>query len=456
MKKYQPYLLLTLFLVVSAACSKKEETPAQAAAAKKPPVPAVVQIARSEDFPVESSQIGTLEAVQSVPLKAQIGGTVVAVGIREGQAVTAGQELFRLDSRSIEATIRQLEADRDRYDAMARTSEAQAKALDVQAKTAQSQTAAADANVKTAETNAMLAQAQFKRYEALAAKEFITREQLDQLKAAAESSKSNLAAMVSQAEATRSAVEAAKANAEAARVGIASALASRAATEASIENAKVSLSYTVIRSPLNGQAGSLLVKAGDYVKGNGDTLLVVLNQINPILIRFSLPENLLGDLQDHMKLGEAKVTVQGPNKENREGKVVFIDNTVDRATGTIVVKATLENHDSLFWPGQFAGVNLRLYVKPNVIVVPSSAIQVGQKGTYAFIVGADQTVLYRPVKPGLTRSGVTIIEEGIKTGEKVVVDGHLKLSPGALVVEKPAPGSVFGTTTPRTSEGAAR
>lgn len=435
--------LLTTALVALAlatACGNKEEAPA-AGPPKRPPAPVVTAKAKKTDFPVELSQMGTVEADQTTPVKAQVGGQLVSVSIKEGQAVSAGQELFRIDSRTIEGNIRQLEADRERFTAQLKTAEAQLLANEAQAKTAAAQAAAAEATVKTVEAQGALADSQAKRYQGLVEKDFVTREQADQMRTAALAANTNLSASRSQAQASQAAAEAAKANVEATRASFESIKASRAATEAAIENAKVQLGYTIIRAPIGGQTGSLMVNLGDYVKGNGDATLVVINQINPILVKFSLPEAMLPEVMRYKAEGTLKVSVDVPGGDVRQGTLTFVDNMVDRSTGTIALKAAFANADGKLWPGQFVGVKLNLYTREGAVAVPSSAIQVGQRGPYAYVVGEDQTAQLRLVRPGLSRGGLTIVEDGVKDGETVVIDGHLKVAPGAPVVEKPAVGS---------------
>jgi multidrug efflux system membrane fusion protein len=283
----------------------------------------------------------------------------------------------------------------------------------------------------------------------------VTREQYDQIRTAAEAARSNLAASRSSAEAARSAIETVKSNIEAARANIEAARASQAATEAAIGNAKVQLGYTTIRSPVSGQAGSLLAKIGDYVKGNGDTQLVVINQMQPILVRFPVPEADLPNVQRYRKEGALSVRVELPGGGLRDGSVVFVDNAVDRTTGTIAMKARFDNADLGLWPGQFANVHLLLFTRKDAVVVPSAAVQTGQKGPYVFVVDAEGTATMRPVKPGLSRENLTIVEEGLKAGETIVTDGHLKVTPGAKVQAKNGSGA-DASPAPQAAQGSAK
>ena len=417
-------------LLAGAACDQKGSAPAGGSAGtKRGPVPVVVATAEQADVPVEIHANGTVEALQSAPVRAQVGGLLNAVRFREGDTVQAGQTLFEIDSRPIQATIRQLEANLARDQAQARNAEAQMQNAEAQARTAEAQ-------IRTVEAQARHAGAQAKRYQDLVQKEYVTREQYDQLQTNAEASQAALAASRSAAEATRANIDATRASIEATRASI-------EATKAAIENAKVQLSYALIRSPITGQAGSLLTKAGDLVKANDTLPLVVINQVQPILIRFAVPEADLPNIQKYRQTGTLKVRAEIPGKaaEFRDGRLVFLDNTVDRATGTITLKAELDNRDAAFWPGQFVNVALVLYVREKAVVVPSPSVQVGQQGTYAFVVDADGTAVLRQIAVGPQVDGKTIIEDGVKAGETVVTDGHLRLTPGVKVQPKPAPGA---------------
>lgn len=214
------------------------------------------------------------------------------------------------------------------------------------------------------------------------------------------------------------------------------------ADRAAVENAKLQLSYCTIDSPLNGRTGSLMVHPGNLVKANDVPVLVVINQIQPIYANVSLPEHYLGEIKKYMATGRLKVAAFLPAdpKNPEQGVLTFVDNTVDRATGTIRVKATFANRARRLWPGQFVDTVLTLTEQLNAIVVPSQAIQTGQAGTYVFIVKSDLTAESRPVVTGRPLDGETVVEKGLEPGEKVVTDGQLRLVPGAKVELKSGAG----------------
>jgi len=212
------------------------------------------------------------------------------------------------------------------------------------------------------------------------------------------------------------------------------------ADKAGIERAKIDLDYCTIRSPLDGRTGSLLVHSGNIVKSN-ETVLVVINQIVPIYVSFTVPEQHLAEIRRHMADGTLGVIATTREDEQRPvaGTLTFVDNSVDSTTGTIRLKGSFLNQERRLWPGQFVNVALKLSTQPGAIVVPSQAVQTGQSGFYAYVVKSDLTAELRPVVPGNQVGGETIIEKGLQPGESVVTDGQLRLYPGAKVEVKPQP-----------------
>jgi membrane fusion protein, multidrug efflux system len=272
-----------------------------------------------------------------------------------------------------------------------------------------------EAALKQAEANlakdvAVLANAreQARRYAELIKKQYISQEQYDQIKTNAES-----------LEAT---VEADK---------------------AAVENAKVQLSYCRIYSPVTGRTGSLLVNEGNLVRTNDATALVTINQISPIYVTFPVPEQNLSDIKKRWNAGKLKVLALIPESEDRpaEGDLTFIDNTVDRTTGTIKLKATFANTDRQLWPGQFVKAVLKLADQPDAIIVPSQAVQAGQDGPHVFVVKPDLGVELRRVVVNRTLDGVAVVEKGVRPGEKVVTDGQFLLGPNSKVQVKKEVGS---------------
>ncbi|MGB7574161.1 MAG: efflux RND transporter periplasmic adaptor subunit [Thermodesulfobacteriota bacterium] len=204
------------------------------------------------------------------------------------------------------------------------------------------------------------------------------------------------------------------------------------ADRAAVENAKIQLGYCSIHSPIDGRTGSLIVQQGNHIKAE-DISLVVINQIVPIDVAFSVPEQFLSEIKKYMALGKLQVEALVPMDDERpeRGVITFIDNAVDTNTGTIRLKGTFANREKKLWPGQFVNVVLTLTTEPNAIVVPTQAIQTGQEGQYVFVVKQDLTVESRPVVAGRSMNNETVVKKGLNPDEKVVTDGQLRLYPGA-------------------------
>jgi membrane fusion protein, multidrug efflux system len=243
------------------------------------------------------------------------------------------------------------------------------------------------------------AEADAKRYGDLAAKEYVTREQVDKTVA------------------TRDTL-----------------IASIKADEAGVANARLQLDRCTVRSPIDGRTGSLLIYRGNLVRSSDAAPAVVINQITPIRVAFSAPEQNLLRIQDYRAKGDLKVqAVLNDGGAPAWGTLSFLDNAIDRTTGTIGLKAVFPNADRRLWPGQFVNVVLTLAVQANAVVVPSQAVQSGQGGQYVFVVKDDMTVEMKRPKIDRTVGNETVIAEGLAAGEKVVIDGQLQLVPGARV-----------------------
>jgi multidrug efflux system membrane fusion protein len=220
---------------------------------------------------------------------------------------------------------------------------------------------------------------------------------------------------------------------------VATAEATIQADRAAVERVRLQLEYSTIRSPIDGRTGSLMVHEGNLVKANDkDSVLVVINQLTPIYVTFAVPEQELPAVQRHLAAGQLSVEAAIPQSAEppEQGVLSFVDNTVDRATGTIRLKATFANPDRRLWPGQFVNVVLTLAAQPDAIVVPSQAVQTGQNGTYVYVVRADRTAEVRPVVVARQREGEAVIQQGLQPGETVVTDGQLRLTSGSQVEVK--------------------
>jgi membrane fusion protein, multidrug efflux system len=213
--------------------------------------------------------------------------------------------------------------------------------------------------------------------------------------------------------------------------------AQTAADEAALSGARLQLGYTTIYSPIDGRAGNLLVHEGNMIKEN-DVPMVVINQVKPIFVAFSVPQMYLPDVKRFMSAGKLKVRAipKETGLATESGDLSFVDNAIDVNTGTIQLKATFTNEKRSLWPGQFVDVVLGLSSQPNALLVPSEAVQTGQRGTYVYVVKPDMTVESRPISTGRTVEGYVVVQSGLAAGDTVVTDGQLRLSPGAKVKVK--------------------
>jgi len=210
------------------------------------------------------------------------------------------------------------------------------------------------------------------------------------------------------------------------------------ADQAAIDSATVQLDYTTVVSPIDGRTGIRQVDQGNIVHAIDVNGLVVITQLRPISLVFTLPEQTLGQIQK--EASPQDITVLAVDRDNStllgEGKLAVIDNQIDITTGTIRLKANFPNDDLRLWPGQFVNARLLLTTRKNGLVVPASVIQRGPQGPYAFVIKDDQSVEVRPVKVAQIEKGEALIDEGLQPNERVVVDGQYKLQVGSHV--KPA------------------
>jgi membrane fusion protein, multidrug efflux system len=384
-------LVSSPFLALLALSGCQKPAPQQAIAG--PPVmPVSVAKVVQQAVPTELRVIGTVAASAVVQIKSQIAGELTAVAFTEGQNVNKGELLFRIDSRPYADAVQEAEAAVERDKAQIAQAEA---------------TLARDtAQAKYAETDASL-------QSELSKGGLTSKSQFDQ-------SKTN--------------ADVAQASAKATQATIESARAAMRADQVAVETAKLNLSYCEIRAPLSGRTGNLLVHEGNLVKVN-DVPLVVIHQVSPIFVDFSVPEQHLGAIRRLNASHKLTVRVSSQDDPGRtaSGVLSVIDNSVDAATGTIPLKATFENSDGMLWPGQFVTAVLTLATIQNASVIPAVAVQTGQQGPYVFALKANNTVEIRPVTVGRTFGDKVVVEKGVGAGDTVVTDGFLVLFPGATV-----------------------
>jgi|SRR5947209_1343566 len=259
--------------------------------------------------------------------------------------------------------------------------------------------AQAKANLARDEANLKNAEAEQTRYADLVKKDYVTREDFDRISAAAESAR-----------------------------------AVTAADRAAVQNVSLELAYCDIRSPIDGRTGQLVVHQGNLVKANDTTPLVVINQVQPVNVQFAIPERQLAELRTRGFQNVPVMAVpQGNGATPENGKLAFVDNTVDATTGTINLKASFPNTDRALWPGQYVNITVTLSTLPGATVIPAQAVQNGQRGQYVYVVKSDNSVDMRPVNVVQQMDQSVVVNKGVQPGESVVTDGQLRLTPNSHV-----------------------
>ncbi len=357
------------------------------------PVPVMIATAQRQDVPIMLDAIGTVQAYNTITVRAQVDGQLVEIAFQEGQMVKQGDLLARIDPRSYQAALDQ-------------------------------------AIAKKAQDEALLANARLdlQRYTTLARNEGVSRQQQDTQRST-----------VAQYEALV------------------------ASDQAAIDSARTQLSFTTIRSPINGRVGLRLVDQGNLVRSGDATGIVTVSQMQPIAVTFTLPQQELGRVVDALQRGTVPVQAlrsasggvpqaQGPPSPGAQGPIMgelrTLDSAVDASTGTIKLKAVFPNEDMRLWPGAFVNVRLRIDTVPEAVTVPLVAVQRGPDGAFAYVLKGDQTVEQRSLQLGVLTPTEAVVRRGVEVGEKVITSGALRLSPGATVMavddtapeNAPAPG----------------
>ena len=379
--------LLVAGLVLLMGCSKGHTATREDS--KQAPVPVTVASVVQRDVPVQISSIGNVEPYSRVSVKSQVKGELSEVYFTEGQEVKKGELLFLIDPRPFEAALRESEANLAKDTAMAKDAKSTAR-----------------------------------RYAELFKRGVVSKEQYD----------NNTT------------------NYEALRATV-------GADQADVDNAKLQLDFCHIRSPIDGRIGKLMVDRGNLVKEN-DTVLAEINQVKPIYVEFSVPEQMLSAIRRSMtkesnlpvvatipeesasvtavRQGATQIGAGGAAamQNSGVGRLSFVNNEVDVETGTILLKAVFSNEDELLWPGQFVNVLLTLDTQRNAVLVPNTAIQEGQKGSYVYVVKPDRTVESRPVVVSRKLDQESVIKTGLNPGQRVVTSGQLNLAPGMKIEVK--------------------
>jgi multidrug efflux system membrane fusion protein len=337
------------------------------------PVPVLVATAEQKDVPIYLDALGTVQAFNTVTVKPMVDGPLVTVNLTEGQEVRKGDLLVQIDPRTYQAALDQ-------------------------------------ATAKKAQDEAHLANARLDlaRYTKLAANNYTSAQQADTARAQVAQDE----ALVKQ-------------------------------DQAQIDNARTLLGYTTITSPIDGRTGIRLVDVGNIVHASDATGIVVITQLHPISVLFTLPQQTLALVTKAMAQGAAKVLAytQGANGSETGlldvGTLTVLDNQVDPTTGTIKLKATFPNPQNRLWPGAFVGVQVQVDTAKNAIVVPPSAVQRGPSSAYVYVVNPDNSTTRRNVTLGHEDAQSSIITDGVKVGEKVVIDGASRLNDNSKVTIVP-------------------
>jgi multidrug efflux system membrane fusion protein len=342
------------------ACREKQQAQGPP---RKAPVPVTVAKVTQRTIPIQIRTIGNVEPYSTISVKAQVGGQLMHVYFKEGDAVRKDQLLFEIDPRVYQEQVKQ-----------------------------------AEANLAKDAANAANAEADARRYQQLFKEGVSARQELEAKEATAAAMKATLAA-----------------------------------DQAAIDNAKLQVLYCYIRSPIDGRTGNVMVQEGNLVKAN-DIAMVTINQIHPIYVSFSAPQNDFPEIQRRMPSGlTVEAVIAGEERNPARGRLTFSDNTVDPTTGTIRLKGTFANNDNRLWPGLFVNVTLTIANQPNAVLVPSQAVQTGQNGQFIFVVKADSKVEMRQVVMSRAVGSEIALVSGAAVGETVVTDGQSRLVPGAQV-----------------------
>lgn len=398
-RSHRALLMISICAVLTIGCQKKESLEVQ-----RPPAPVTVVSAVTQDVPVYLDAIGKTVAREVVSIEPQVSGRVLNIYFTDGANLKKGDLLFTIDPQPFEVSLQQARASLARSTALKRQAEATLAKDTAQAKTGE---------------------VERRRYEQLVEQGVVSKQQFDQVRTNSEALNATVSADVA---AIRSAEEAMKVD------------------EAAIASAQVQLAYCYIRSPIDGLAGQRLVDIGNVVNpGNlgKATSMLVIQRVDPIYADFTIPQSDLSAVQRNMTQGTLRAEVRLPDDAGSPvvGDLTFLDNAVQNTTGTVNLRATLANRDRKFWPGRFVNIRLVLNTIRSAVLIPASAPQMSAKGQFVYVVKDDLTAELRPVTTGQRQGEQVVINQGIKTGERVVVQGQIAVIPGGKVsiAESPPP-----------------
>jgi len=358
------------------------------------PVPVVASKVARSSIPVYLNGLGNVTAFYTVTVKSRVDGQLVKVDFNEGDLVQEGQVLLEIDPRPFQVQLDSAQAALEHDQALLRQAQA-------------------NRDRDTAQQN--YAKTEADRYSQLVAQGVLARDQGEQLK-------SNADALTNTVLADGAAIESARAQIQ--------------TDQTAIANAKLQLTYARITAPITGVVGLRLVDPGNIVHASDPNGMVVITQLQPISVLFTIPEDSLPLVMQKLRSG-AHLVADAYNRDNStklaSGRLTTLDNQIDNTTGTSKLKAVFDNTDNALFPQQFVNVRLLVDTLANQLVVPNVAIQNGQQGTFVYVVDDDSKVHLKPVQVGVTTESSSQIVSGLSDGERVVIDGTDRLVEGAVV-----------------------
>src|SRR3989440_2092094 len=410
MKFYQGLslrFLITVFAASTAAVFVGCTNKAAPQGFERPPAPVTVTAAVMQDVPTYLDAIGKTVAREVVSIQPQVSGRITKINFTDGANVKKGDLLFTIDTRPFEANLRQAQAN-----------VAKDLALKKQA----------EANLAKDVAQSKYGEVQAKRYRTLVEQGVVSREQYDQIQSNAESLKATV---------------------DADRAAVHSAEESIKVDSAAVDSAKLELSYCYIHAPIDGRAGQRLVDIGNVVSPGGSgtgsansssnaapasNSLLVIERLDPIYADFTISQNDLANVQQQMRAGTLKTEVRLPDATDPvAGQLTFLDSAVQNTTGQVNLRATVPNSDHRFWPGRFVNIRLVLSTIHGAVLVPATAPQMSAKGSYVYVVKQDSTAEQRPVTLGQRQGDLIVVEQGVSSGEQIVVNGQVGVTPGGKV-----------------------
>jgi RND family efflux transporter MFP subunit len=428
-------LLIVVFAAFLAGCRDAST------AAGPPPLPVVkVEPVVEQDVPITREYVGTLVGYITAQIRARVSGHLMSQNYREGSVVKTGDLLFQVDPRPFQASVEQAQANLLQAESQLSQAKAQVSASQAQVEQALAQVAQYEAQVQKAEADQRRTELDVGRYTPLAKRGSVSQQELDN------AVQNNLANVASVA-AARASVQNAQANVSNARAALENAQANVktqeaniAAARASLTNAKLNLGYTQVLAPISGVAGFRVANIGDYVGPNDSNPLTTVSQVDPIYAEVPISEQRAlavfrqweanpqapRDLQLELILADGSVYP-------RRGRAVALDRQVDVTTGTVLARGVFPNPGNILRPGQYAKVRAVVDVKKNALLIPQRAVQDVQGIHQVAVVRPDETVDVRTVKMDARVGSLWIVAEGLKPGERVVVEGGDRVRTGQKV-----------------------